>query len=196
MSNKIDSLVKQEALKSGVSSKNAARAIKMIKSGKVNMSQIMPHLQRELMKHMGNNNTSDSREQIRERIRDRIKEKREGRMSKNTKQMIYDRADQGENEKTVEQTEAKRKVNREKRLQKLEKRLGTVTEEQYNSAMLSLSKNEFERVDQKNRCNNIVEIYHRQQGFKESIKDQTLDDLLLTNDDNTDDQLSDLSDDD
>jgi len=145
---------------------------------------------------MGNNNTSDSREQIRERIRDRIKEKREGRMSKNTKQMIYDRADQGENEKTVEQTEAKRKVNREKRLQKLEKRLGTVTEEQYNSAMLSLSKNEFERVDQKNRCNNIVEIYHRQQGFKESIKDQTLDDLLLTNDDNTDDQLSDLSDDD
>jgi len=44
MSNKIDSLVKQEALKSGVSSKNAARAIKMIKSGKVNMSQIMPHL--------------------------------------------------------------------------------------------------------------------------------------------------------
>jgi hypothetical protein len=174
----LSQFISQEAKKKGLSSKDARKALKKLKSGGM-MAQVAPQLHSQFME-MNPNITA------RDKLQMKMQKLREGRVSKHGKAMAYEKTRQDMHERQerehIEQEEKKeadenRKRNHRKRLKELEKRLGTVSQELYNRCMVQLQNNNYPAGDEgpKNRDRNIVELYGQQQEFKEQIDMDELD---------------------
>lgn len=192
-------MVSNQAKKSNVSSKEANKALKMIKSGKMDMGQLAPKITEMLMQGMNGAGSScgNKREDLRAKLAARRRAAQEGRMSKSCRKKIYDDTKKRmEERKKREEEEGVAKKKREKnqkkkkaqRLKKLEEKLGTISDEFYNMCMKRLQENEFKDQSEKHRCQNIVDIYSKQQAFNTTIKNDEIDELL------NEDDLSDISD--
>lgn len=192
----LSKLVMSEASKTGISSSQAQKAAKMLRSGKVNMAQIAPQLKSMLMQNLGQGQTEEqSKMTARDRLRAKIASKREGRMNKNSKAHAYKKTKERMEERKKKQEEdkkleAKRKRNRKKahakKIRQLEQKIGTVTEEVYNKCLQKISEETYKDDGERNRLNNIVELYQKQKGFTETIKNDNLDKLLESESDVSD----------
>jgi len=165
----LDDLVKQQAKKSGISQKDAAKALKKLKKGGM-MAQIAPQLQEQFMA-MNPNLTP------REKLRQKIQSKQAGRTKKVTKAINYEkqrediavRKEKEAAQKIEKEEQAKRKVrNHKKKIKDLEKKLGTIADDLYYECLQKTQTGEL-LAGERNRCNNIMELYSKQQEFKNKI---------------------------
>jgi len=204
----IEQLVKNKGNAHNVSGKDQAKALKMLKSGKVNMSQLAPKIKEMMMNGVGQqNNCSNSKEDLRARLAARRRASQEARMGKTAKQRIYDKTKERIKKKKEEDEQKKQeaikaavkaKKNRKKRLRQLEKKLGKISDEFYHACMKKLNEQEDQlNQDQKRHCQNVIDVYLKQQNFSDTIKNDELDKLLATaesGDEADEDALSDISD--
>ena len=191
----LNDLIQSEAKKMGVSSKNASKALKKLKKGKVDMSSIAPQIKNMFMANNPLAKLANGSTSLRDRLRAKISSKREGRQSNQTKKNNHDgvreRMKRKEEErKIVKEKQIKSKRNRKKRhnskLKQLEKKMGDVKIEVYTSALKKLKADSSEG---KAKCQLIVDLYHKQQIFSTTMEQNNdLDDLSDLN------NLSDLSD--
>lgn len=174
----LSKFINEEAKKKGLSGKEARKALKKLKGGGM-MAQVAPQLHSQFME-MNPNLTP------RDKLRMKMQKLREGRSTKASKVMAYEKTRQEMQERQErEQTEkeekikaeANRKRNHRKRLKELEKRLGNVTQELYNRCMLQLQENKYNDEGHRNHDKNIIELYAKQQEFKEEIDMDDLDDI-------------------
>lgn len=174
----LSQFINQEAKKKGLSSKDARQALKKLKGGGM-MAQVAPQLHSQFME-MNPNMTP------RDKLRMKVQQKRDGRSSKHSKAMAYERTrkemEERQERERVElekkkKVEANKKRNHRKRLKELEKRMGTISQELYNHCMLQLREDKYPDEGSKNRDRNIVELYGQQQEFKEQIDMGDLDEI-------------------
>lgn len=177
----LDEIASQKAKQSGISQKQMKKAMKKLKSGGM-MSQIAPQLQGSFMEM--NPNLSP-----REKLHTKLKNMKEGRLSKYTKDInfekqkeeVYKRKENEEKEKLQAKEAAKRKErNHKKRLRELEKQVGKVSLDMYVQAIKNQESNQYTDQGLSNRDRNLIELYTRQQEeFKDKIDLADLDDLEL-----------------
>lgn len=194
----LSKLVHTEAAKSGISKQQADKAVRMIRDGKVNMSQVAPHLKNMIMQNMtGSTNPGD--------LRDKLSAKRQSmsevRMSKQsrahlhnkTKQQIVKHREKEEQDKQINlEIKQLKKEEYLRSLSELESKIGKVSDGFYNGCLFKLHQNSFADDTQRVRCQSIVDLYQQQQQFADRIADGLEFGLDLDLDDN----LSDLSEDD
>lgn len=192
MTDELLKIVQKEAQKVGMSNKHAEKAAKMLRSGKINMAQIAPQLTQMIMQNVGSS-TNATRDELRERLATKRRAIRDSRKSKFVKEQIYESVKQRkeENDKRLEEEkiqQAKREQNRQKRhkqkMRDLEKKLGTISVELYNDCLKKQNTGTGTESEQ-NRVKNIIELYHRQQKFEDTINLEEFDG----------DELSDIEDD-
>jgi hypothetical protein len=171
----LSKLVQTEAKKSGISSKDAKKAMKKLRSGGM-MAQIAPQLHSQFME-MDPNLTA------RDKYRAKMKKLQNGRITKVAKSAQYEKerldvirrkeeAELAVIQKKKEEEQHKR--NHAKKLKQLEKKLGVVTHELYNTCMRRLQNNDYTDQDLCKRDRNIMELYSKQQSFTDEIN---MDDL-------------------
>ena len=195
----LEDLVRNKANQSGVSSKEAKKALKMLKKGKINMSQVSSKVTELMMQNMGlaTQSCNTDRESLRAKLAARRRSAQEARLGKVGKDIIHQRTkDRVKERKEREEKEKQDKIaagrrqkkNKAKRLRKLEKKLGEVSVDFYNVCMQKLKDDNFDCDEKRKHCQNVVDIYCKQQKFTEVIKNDEIDQLLEADD------LSDLSD--
>lgn len=174
----LDQLVKNEALRNGISSKDAKKALKKLKAGGM-MAQIAPHLHNQFMEM---NPNMSPKEKLRMKM-NKMRESRSNKSSKTksyekTKQEVYDRQqkEKEDKEKKTKQ-EAQRRKNHRKKIKELGKKLGDISQEQYNECMRRISENTYKDHSEKNRDKNIVELYGIQQSFNDTLDMDELDNI-------------------
>lgn len=187
----LNELVQTEAKKMGVSSKNANKALKMLKKGRIDMSKVAPQIKDMFMKN--NPMASVSNLTLREKLQAKLKSKRECRMSNSAKKQSYDKTRENmkiKEEKKILEDERQKKLkkNRKKRhnkkLKALERKIGEVKIEIMVKALENIKKSNDSDIITKNQC--IVDLYQKQQKFSKEI--------VELDDDLDGDDLSDLSD--
>lgn len=170
--------INAEAKKKGLSTKDAKKAIKKLKSGGM-MGQVAPQLHSQFME-MNPNMTP--KEKLRMKMR-KLKESRGNKVAKTasyekTREEVHKRKKQELEDKVkAKQDAVARKRNHRKKIKDLGKKLGIVTQEMYNKCMINLQNNTYDDPSMVNRDRNIVELYGVQQEFKESIDLNDLDDI-------------------
>lgn len=181
-------LVHGEAKKAGIPSKQANKALNMLKKGKISMGSIAPQLKDMLSSNLGGFDTSTPREKLRAKLRS----KREQRTKKVTRESNYEKSKQKmETDQKQRAEEKKQKAKREKarqrrhrqKLNELEEKLGTITPQLYRECMLRIQENNYIDLGSENHDKNIAELYHIQHQFTTKIESNTLDDLLSDDDD-------------
>ena len=186
----LSELVHSEASKMGVSSSNASRALKMLKKGKLDMSKVAPQIKDMFM---NNNPLAKTATSARDRLRAKISSKNSMRMSHVAKKRDYDKS--RDKMKAKEELRKKEKLNKvrlernlrkrhKKKIKALEKRLGNISIVVYNKCLEKINTDLSDQEKQK--CNNIIELYQRQQKFSSKIE--------INEFDEDDSDLSDLSD--
>lgn len=181
----LDSLVKDEAKKSGISQKNAEKALKLLKSGKISMSDIAPQLKDMMLKNSVND-IADPKQ----RLHNKIKGLSRGRQSEFAKKADYDKKAEEikkENAKTSKPSDVtditvsvskKNKRKRDmKKFHKLNEIYGKISEEEYIS-LQTLNKEEISEKDKK-IIDEKIELYERQNKFTSNIILNDLDDLII-----------------
>lgn len=172
----LSKFINEEAKKKGISSKDAKKALKKLKSGGM-MAQVAPQLHSQFMEM---NPTMSPRD----RLRMKIRKQQEGRTSKFTKTVAYEKSRQEMHERQEREKEEKeqkkaaelqRKRNHRKRIKELEKQIGTVSQEMYTRCMLQVQEDKYTDEGLRNRDRNIIELYGQQQQFKEKIDMDDLD---------------------
>jgi hypothetical protein len=171
-------LIQTEAKKSGISSKDARKALKKLRSGGM-MAQVAPQLQSAFMEM--NPNIS-----AKEKFRAKMKKLQGSRTRKHTKEQAYEKTRQEVHERQERElvekedkkkADAQRKRNHNKKINLLGKQIGTVTQESYNTCMIRLKENEYKNDGPRNRDKNIVELYGKQQEFSKHIEANDMDDI-------------------
>lgn len=174
----LSKMVHAEAKKSGISAKDARKAVKKLKS-KGMMAQVAPKLQSQF-RELDPNRTN------RDKIRDRLRELRSERTNKvakaqsyeRTKQRVYEQREKDKVEKeNAKKRAAQRRRNHAKKIRNLEKQIGTVTHEMYNMCMKRLQEDSYEEEGIRNRDRNIVELYGKQQTFSSKVDMEDIDDI-------------------
>jgi len=174
----LSKFISDEAKKKGISSKDARKALKKLKGGGM-MAQVAPQLHSQFM-GMNPNMTP------RDKLRMKMRKLQENRSNKQTKTKTYERTrvemkereqrKKEENENKKQQTLINNR-NHRKRIKELEKKLGIISQEQYNSCMTQIQLNKYTDNGLRNRDKNIIELYGRQQLFTEQIDMNDLDSL-------------------
>lgn len=183
----LSKLVRAEAAKSGISSQQASKAIKMLRNGKVNISQVAPQLKTMIMKNMADGAPVSGKDDIKARFSAKRRALEEARQSKQIKKHMYEKTKkqiehrkvQQEADKLEKQAAAeKRKLEHERALNTLESKLSVIPDIMYNSCLEKLQADTFPSDKHKDNCQCVVDLYHRQQGFDATIKNDVLDSLL------------------
>jgi hypothetical protein len=163
--------------KAGLSKTDSAKAMKLLKSGKINMGQIAAKL---------NQSTPSTIADPHERLKAVLKAKKNDRQSKESKDANYEKMrEQVEKDKLakVEAAENKvkqlaaRKRNRVKKLKELEVKYGTISDEKYQDAMNRIANPDGMTDEEINHQKNIVELYARQNKFTETVDFAELDEI-------------------
>jgi hypothetical protein len=183
----VSELVKQEAKRVGVTdSKAIKKAVKMINNGKFNTADLAMK-----MGNMFQQKSDDPRERLRQKLRD----KRQSRSSKTAINVMSERKKQAtlkrkeereENEKIKRKMLKNKKQRHKKKLKQLEKKLGNVSIELYTGAQKKINEKNYKDEADKNRYQNIIDLYVMQQKMSENDKELELEVEL--------NELSDLSD--
>ena len=174
----LEQLVKSEALRKGISSKDAKKALKKLKAGGM-MAQIAPQLHSQFMDM---NPNMSPRDKLRAKM-NKMRESRGNKTSKTqsyekTRQEVHDRKQKEQEAKELKiKQEAQRRKNHRKKIKELGKKLGEISQEHYNECMLRINQNSYKDNSEKNRDKNIVELYGIQQSFNETINMEELDDI-------------------
>lgn len=178
----VDDLVKSQAKKSGATGKQAKKALKMLKDGKIKMSQIAPNIEGAL----SSLSTLDPNATPRDRLRAVLRNKQQSRASKDAKEHSYEKtkermqkekeeaAQKKEQEKKAERT---RRKNHNRKLKELEARFGQIGEELYSQCLGRIRENAY--TNDSARCcdRNIVDLYSQQQQFSEKLSMEDIDDI-------------------
>lgn len=187
----LSKLVRAEAAKSGISSQQASKAIKMLRDGKVNMSQVAPQLKTMIMKNMSSGAPAGDKEDVKARFAARRRALEEARQPKSVKKHMYEKTKKQMEQRKVQQEVEKqeklalaeqRKVEHDKALGELESKLGIIPDTLYNCCLEKLKEDAFPSDKHRDNCQNVVDLYHRQQGFDATIKNDVLDSLLVEED--------------
>lgn len=175
--NALAKMVQVEAKKSGISSKDAKKALKKLRTG--GMAQIAPQLQSSLMDMNPNMTPKDKlRAKMRKMQDSRTKKQTKEQSYEKTRQEVYERQAREEEEKAEKKkAEIQRRKNHVKKIKLLEKQLGTITHEMYNSCMSRLKDNAYDNDGSRNRDRNIAELYGKQQAFASKIELNDMDDI-------------------
>lgn len=176
----LSKLVQQEAKKNGISSKDARKAVKKLRSGGI-MAQVAPELHSQFMQ-------LDPNLTPRDRLRAKLGKMRNGRANKVAKAATYEKErketlrKKEEREAEIERKKkaaAQQKKNHRKKLKALEKQLGEITQELYNTCMTRLQNDDYTDQSMRNRDRNITELYAQQQQFSDEIDMDDMDALLM-----------------
>ncbi len=168
----LTNVVHSEAKKMGVSSKNATRALNMLKKGKVDMSRIAPHIKDMFMK---NNPIANSNLSLRDKLKAKISAGKSARMSNCAKKRNYDHT--RENMKKTEEAKKQEKVNLAKKkknqkrrynrsLKELEKKMGLIDIRIYTKALEKIREKDVDDIS-KSKSKKIIDLYERQQTLLE-----------------------------
>jgi hypothetical protein len=161
--------------KAGLSKDDSAKALKALKSGKINMGQLASKL---------NTVVGSTSSDPRERLHQKLRQQRDDRRPKEAKDADYEKMrekvhkEKEDREKAAAEAVKKAAVQRKnhaKKLKELEAKYGTITDEMYQNAMQQLAT--ASREDEKNRFKNLIELYGRQNQFKDTIDFGDLDDI-------------------
>lgn len=171
-------LIQMEAKKSGISPKDARKALKKLRSGGM-MAQVAPQLQSSFMDMNPNMTAKDKfHAKMKKMQSNRSKKQSKEQAYEKTRQEVHERQEKEKLEKEQKAKEAlQRKRNHNKKINLLGKELGTVTQELYNTCMNKLKENEYKDEGERNRDRNIVELYGRQQAFTSDINATDMDDI-------------------
>jgi len=186
--------VRKVGISKGLNNAQINKAIKLIKSGKINTDDLFDSMIDESLNLKTENLT---REELKERLHAKIKKTKNLRLNKSLNGPTKENANEKPNENPNENTKNKEKSAREKKraqMKKLKKKYGIISEELYNSSLEELHKISLEEShrflkgnlteqeqNNKNRLQNIVDLYIKQS------KNNKLDELNL-------DDYSDISD--
>lgn len=174
----LSQFINDEARKKGISTKEAKKALKKLKSGGM-MAQVAPQLHAQFMEM--NPNLS-----ARDKLRMKRQKMREGRSNKVSKERSYERTRkemQERKEREEKEREQKKQQaivdarNYRKRLRELEKKIGQVSQELYNKCMENMRTDSYTDEGQRNRERKIIDLYAKQQEFNEKINMNDLDDI-------------------
>lgn len=174
----LSQFINEEARKKGISSKEAKKAFKKLKSGGM-MAQVAPQLHAQFME-MNPNLTA------RDKLRMKRQKMREGRSNKASKERSYERSRQEMQERQQREKEEREQKkqqdiqkarNYRKRLKELEKKIGQVSQELYNKCMDNIQLDNYTDDGERNRDRKIVDLYAQQQQFKEQIDMDDLDNI-------------------
>jgi hypothetical protein len=183
----IDALVQSQAKQAGMSAKQAKQALKKLREGGM-MAQLAPLLQ-EKLSGMNPNLTP------REKLRAKLNNARMGRTTKEVKTANYEKereeVHQREEKRAEEKEKAKeaavrRKKAHQQKIKELEKKLGRVSNEMYLDCLSRQKANTYRDEGERNRDRNIIELYGKQQEFKESISVNDLDELMSSSEEDED----------
>lgn len=177
MADDIANVVQAEAKKAGLSAKDARKAVKRIKSGKV-MSQIAPQLQQTFMGMAPQTPKEKLRAKLREHASRRQSAASKERDYQQMKERVYkEREEETKRKEQAKKTAANRKKNHKKKLREMEAKLGTISHDLYNVCLERQKANEYKDEGSKNRDRNIIELYCKQQEFTEKLDMDELDDI-------------------
>lgn len=177
----VDDLVKSQAKKAGVSGKQAKKAMKMLKDGKLKMSQIAP----ELEGAMSSLSYLDPNATPKDKLRALLRNKQQSRSCKEAKEYAYDKTKekmQKDKEEEALKKEKERKAarnrrkNHNKKLKELEEKLGTIGEEVYVQCLNRLRENTYTDDSARGYDKNIITLYCHQQQFTEKLS-MNMDDI-------------------
>ena len=181
----LQELVHGEAKKHGVSTKQANKALDMIKKGKISMGSIAPQLKDMLTANLSGFDTSSPREKLKAKIlskRDQRKSKvaRESQYKISQEQMKADAEKKKADDQAKKRREKERQRRHRKKLQELQEKLGTISFEKYRECMLRVQDATSYKGDDSelNRDKNIIELYHQQKAFSNKIALDDMDDLI------------------
>lgn len=172
--------VRKVGISKGLNNAQINKAIKLIKSGKINTDDLFDSMIDESLNFKKENLT---REELKERLHAKIKKSKNLRLNKSLNEPTKETQ-----EKPAEPKQKEKSAREKKRAQmkKLKKKYGIISDELYNSALEELHKISLEESQRflkgklteqeqnnKNRLQNIVDLY-----FKQS-KNNKLDELDL-----------------
>lgn len=185
----LDEMIKTEAKNSGISQKNADKALKLLKSGKISINDIAPQLKETIMKQ--------NEQQIadpRERLRNKLKGLQRNRHTEFAKKAKYDKKaqeikdEQKEDEKKKDLTRSNSNQtgsndrNKKKRLRKkmlkINNTYGKISDEIYLELQKKLKDQNLSADDKKDVIKQI-QLYQYQLQFKPEINTDDLDDLII-----------------
>ncbi len=186
----LDELVKKEARNSGISQKNADKAIKMLKSGKISINDIAPQLKETLMKQ---NNEQITDPYI--KLRNKLQGFQRSRRSEYAKKAEYDKkAQEIKAEQEAKKQEAdkhevsnkNKKKRQKKKMQKLSEHYGQITEEEYLDLQKQNTNTSLDDAT-RNIITQKIQLYQYQNKFSTEISVGDFDefDELLNDNDNT-----------
>jgi protein subunit release factor A len=162
--------------KAGLSKADSAKALSALKSGKINMGQLASKL---------NMSTLPTITDPHERLKAKLRQQQGDRKNKDAKETEYENMRERVNKEKEEREKAAtsavkkaavRRKNHAKKLKELEIKYGTITDELYQRSMQQLTNTSLPE-DEKNRLKNIIEIYSRQNQFKDTIDFGELDEI-------------------
>lgn len=171
----LDTMVYQHAKKTGITPKEAKKALKKMKSGGM-MSQIAPQLQQNLLDL--NPNLSP-----RDKLRAKLNTSRMGRTNKTTKSAMYEkqrteayqrREDEEQKKKESADNIVMRAEQHQRDMDLLESKLGSIDQSLYVVCLNRQNGNEYVDDIQRQRDRNIIDLYCRQQKFTDMV---SMDDL-------------------
>lgn len=179
MNDELSRLVHTEAVKTGVSTKQANKALQQLRSGKINISQVAPQIKTMLMQKLSNNST-DTKQDLKSRLAAKRQALSEARQSKFAKQTAYNKTkNMMETRKELEKLDKEQREREAAELKKeyeqsidlLEKRIGRISDDLYNTCLQKVNSGQFRDDTHKKNCQQMIDLYHRQQEFTDVITD-------------------------
>lgn len=197
MADQISKLINQQGRAAGIPQNQIAKAIRQIKSGKIDMTQVTPHLTDMMLQQQDSGNLST--EQIRQRMQQKRHMNQMKRLPKHVQKrqaqlkadQIKERREQRQAERELKELEQRqRQIERLQELAQLAKVTGRVTDQLYHKCLSDLDSGKCKTEQVRQRYQNLVDLYQQQNQLTGEIKETKLDDLLEDEDEG---ELSDVS---
>ena len=162
--------------KAGLSKSDSAKALNALKSGKINMGQLASKLNMSTLPTI-----TDPHERLKAKLRQqkgerKNKEAKETDYEKMRERVLKEKEDREKAAADAVKKAATQRKNHAKKIKELETKYGTITDEMYQMSMQKLTNTSLPE-DEKNRLKNIIEIYSRQNKFKDTIDFAELDEI-------------------
>jgi hypothetical protein len=173
------SMLRKEARQAGIPDSEAVKAARLLRKGKIDMGRLAPQIANAFKDAVA---PSDPRSALRKKLQ----QKRESRTSKAVLENNYERMreqvkterEKAEAQKASEKMQTIRRNKRHRRkLRELEEQLGNIDIETYLAAMRRIKDNTYADPGDKCRDSNIIELYGKQQSFKEMGEMEEMEDM-------------------
>jgi hypothetical protein len=163
----ISATLREEGAKRGFTSEQINKTLKQIKKGKINLESLAPMLANKFTDKFANTE-APTRAELQKRLSKKINDSKVARAGKHKSEKVVEETMPAE-QKEIGITAKKKKASKNKRLNKLAKKYGTIAPETYIESLnyirqLSSMTGMLSQTDviEKNRHNNIIKIYEKQ----------------------------------